>query len=256
MGRMSSLRHDGRSPTSCARHVRARLHRVAPRGSVLVAFGRTRVLCTASVDERVPPWMRGTGKGWVTAEYSMLPGSTPERVDREAAQGQAVGPHPGDPAPDRPVAARGHRPGRCCGERADHRRLRRAAGRRRHAHRVDLRRLRRAARRVHPPGRRRRRSRRTRSTEPCAAISVGVVDARRRCSTSSTPRTSRAEVDMNVVMTGDGPLRRGAGHGRGRCRSRRGELDDLLGLAEHGIAEILDAAGARCSPSRRRRAAP
>src|SRR6185312_11358500 len=52
-------------------------------GSVLVSMGRTRVLCTASVDERVPPWMRGSGKGWVTAEYSMLPGSSPERVDRE-----------------------------------------------------------------------------------------------------------------------------------------------------------------------------
>ena len=49
-------------------------------GSCLVTFGRTRVLCTASVDEDVPRWMRGTGKGWVTAEYSMLPGSSPERV--------------------------------------------------------------------------------------------------------------------------------------------------------------------------------
>ncbi|NBP49886.1 MAG: ribonuclease PH, partial [Actinobacteria bacterium] len=57
-------------------------------GSVLVSFGRTRVLCTASVDEDVPRWMRGTGKGWVTAEYSMLPGSSPERVDREAAKGK------------------------------------------------------------------------------------------------------------------------------------------------------------------------
>ncbi|MGA1638016.1 MAG: ribonuclease PH, partial [Ilumatobacteraceae bacterium] len=49
-------------------------------GSVLVSFGRTRVLCTASVDEDVPRWMKGSGKGWVTAEYSMLPGSSPERV--------------------------------------------------------------------------------------------------------------------------------------------------------------------------------
>ena len=57
-------------------------------GSVLVSFGKTRVLCTASVDEDVPRWMKGTGKGWVTAEYSMLPGSSPERVDREAAKGK------------------------------------------------------------------------------------------------------------------------------------------------------------------------
>src|SRR5690606_34223834 len=49
-------------------------------GSCLVSFGRTRVLCTASIDDDVPRWMRHTGKGWVTAEYSMLPGSSPERV--------------------------------------------------------------------------------------------------------------------------------------------------------------------------------
>jgi ribonuclease PH len=60
-------------------------------GSVLVSFGNTRVLCTASVDENVPRWMKGTGKGWVTAEYSMLPGSSPERVDREAAKGKQSG---------------------------------------------------------------------------------------------------------------------------------------------------------------------
>ena len=52
-------------------------------GSVLVTFGNTTVLCTASVDEDVPRWMRGTGTGWVTAEYSMLPGSSPERIRRE-----------------------------------------------------------------------------------------------------------------------------------------------------------------------------
>jgi ribonuclease PH len=60
-------------------------------GSVLVTFGKTRVLCTASVDESVPRWMKGTGKGWVTAEYSMLPGASPERIDREAAKGKQTG---------------------------------------------------------------------------------------------------------------------------------------------------------------------
>ena len=60
-------------------------------GSCLVTFGRTRVLCTASIDEDVPRWMRGNGKGWVTAEYSMLPGSSPERVGREAAKGKQSG---------------------------------------------------------------------------------------------------------------------------------------------------------------------
>ena len=51
-------------------------------GSVLVEFGRTRVLCTASLETRVPPWLKNSGKGWVTAEYSMLPGSSAERVTR------------------------------------------------------------------------------------------------------------------------------------------------------------------------------
>ena len=63
----------------------------AAAGSVLVSFGRTRVLCTASIDEDVPRWMRGRGKGWVTAEYSMLPGSSPERVRREVKEGRPSG---------------------------------------------------------------------------------------------------------------------------------------------------------------------
>jgi ribonuclease PH len=56
-------------------------------GSVLFEMGRTRVLCTASVDAQVPRWMRDTGRGWVTAEYSMLPGSSPERVSRRSIEG-------------------------------------------------------------------------------------------------------------------------------------------------------------------------
>ncbi|MEL0075435.1 MAG: ribonuclease PH, partial [Ilumatobacter sp.] len=60
-------------------------------GSCLVTIGRTKVLCTASVDEDVPRWMKGRGTGWVTAEYSMLPGSSPERVGREAAKGTQSG---------------------------------------------------------------------------------------------------------------------------------------------------------------------
>lgn len=60
-------------------------------GSVLVTFGKTRVLCTASVDDNIPRWMKNSGKGWVTAEYSMLPGASPERIDREAAKGKQSG---------------------------------------------------------------------------------------------------------------------------------------------------------------------
>ncbi|MDP2752534.1 MAG: ribonuclease PH [Rhodocyclaceae bacterium] len=60
-------------------------------GSVLVEFGHTKVLCTASVEERVPPFLKGKGKGWVTAEYGMLPRSTHTRTDREAAKGKQSG---------------------------------------------------------------------------------------------------------------------------------------------------------------------
>ncbi len=60
-------------------------------GSALISVGRTRVLCTASIEDGVPPWRRGSGKGWVTAEYGMLPGSTGDRKPREAARGKVEG---------------------------------------------------------------------------------------------------------------------------------------------------------------------
>src|SRR5579872_4308645 len=60
-------------------------------GSCLAKFGDTHVLCMATVEERVPPWMRNSGKGWVTAEYGMLPRSTHTRTDREAARGRQSG---------------------------------------------------------------------------------------------------------------------------------------------------------------------
>ncbi len=60
-------------------------------GSVLVSFGHTKVICTASVEERLPPWLRGKGEGWVTAEYSMLPRATHTRGSREAAKGKQSG---------------------------------------------------------------------------------------------------------------------------------------------------------------------
>jgi ribonuclease PH len=62
-----------------------------PEGSVLIEAGRTRVICTASVEERVPPFLRGTGKGWVTAEYGMLPRATTTRTTREASAGKVGG---------------------------------------------------------------------------------------------------------------------------------------------------------------------
>ena len=60
-------------------------------GSVLIEVGRTRVICTASIEDRIPPFLRGTGKGWVTAEYGMLPRATNTRTTREASQGKVGG---------------------------------------------------------------------------------------------------------------------------------------------------------------------
>ena len=88
---MSQLRADGRTPNEARPLTFQRDFTEMASGSVLVSFGRTVVLCTASVEEDVPRWLRGSGKGWVTAEYSMLPGSTPDRASREAAKGKQSG---------------------------------------------------------------------------------------------------------------------------------------------------------------------
>src|SRR3977135_400573 len=85
------IRQDGREPEQLRPVVFHRDFTEFAAGSVLVEMGRTRVLCTASVEDRVPGWMRGKGRGWVTAEYSMLPGSTSERADREATRGRQSG---------------------------------------------------------------------------------------------------------------------------------------------------------------------
>src|SRR5829696_241369 len=85
------IRRDGREPDELRPITFTRDFTEFAAGSVLVEFGRTRVLCTASVEERIPGWLRGQGRGWVTAEYSMLPGSTSERNDREAAKGKQSG---------------------------------------------------------------------------------------------------------------------------------------------------------------------
>ena len=84
-------RPDGRSHDELRRITFERDYTEMSAGSVLVSFGRTRVLCTASVDEDVPRWMKGSGKGWVTAEYSMLPRATHTRSDRESVKGKLGG---------------------------------------------------------------------------------------------------------------------------------------------------------------------
>ncbi len=85
------MRPSGRAPDELRPVRLTRRYTRHAEGSVLVEFGDTRVLCTATVEERVPPFLRGKGRGWVTAEYGMLPRSTGERMAREAARGRQGG---------------------------------------------------------------------------------------------------------------------------------------------------------------------
>src|SRR5256885_7297946 len=84
-------RPDGRAPEELRPVTLTRKWSIHPEGSVLVEFGRTRVLCTASVTEGVPRWRKGSGLGWVTAEYAMLPRATTTRSDRESIKGRVGG---------------------------------------------------------------------------------------------------------------------------------------------------------------------
>ncbi len=88
---MTTMRTTGRAADALRPVTLTRGYTKHAEGSVLVAFGDTRVLCTASIDEKVPPHKRGSGEGWVTAEYGMLPRATHTRGDREAARGKQSG---------------------------------------------------------------------------------------------------------------------------------------------------------------------
>jgi ribonuclease PH len=204
-------------------------------GSVLVSFGKTKVLCTASVDDDVPRWLKGSGKGWVTAEYSLLPGSSPERVNREAAKGKQSGRTQEiqrligrslrsvtdlRAMPEVQIvldcdvlqADGGTRTASICGAYvALHDALTRLMG----LGRIS----------VHP------------LHQACAAISVGIVDG---VPVLDLPyvEDSKAEVDMNVVMTDDGTFIEVQGTAEGAAFSRS-ELDSMLDLAGKGITEIL-----------------
>lgn len=205
-------------------------------GSVLVSMGRTRVLCTVSLDEKVPPWLRGTGKGWVTAEYSLLPGSSPERVSREAVKGKqsgrtqeiqrligrsiravvdlnALGEKQLIIDCDVLQADGGTRTASICGAYVA---LADAVSRMEQAHRVGPNVL----------------------ISSCAAISVGVVDGLAYLDLDYSEDV-RAEVDMNVVMTSEGSFVEVQGTAENAPYTKI-QLDDMLSLAEHGIAEILD----------------
>src|SRR5919206_1042052 len=84
-------RPDGRAPDELRPVSLTRNWSIHPEGSVLVEYGQTRVLCAASVTEGVPRWRKGSGLGWVTAEYAMLPRATHDRSDRESVKGRIGG---------------------------------------------------------------------------------------------------------------------------------------------------------------------
>src|SRR5918911_2324179 len=101
-------RPDGRAADQLRPVSLTRRWSIHAEGSVLVSFGDTKVLCTASVTEGVPRWRKGSGEGWITAEYAMLPRATDTRGDRESVKGRIGGgtpPHP--PAQQRPLGAVG-----------------------------------------------------------------------------------------------------------------------------------------------------
>ena len=85
------MRPSGRKPDQLRQVVLTRNYTMHAEGAVLVEFGDTKVLCTASIEDRVPPFLKGKGQGWITAEYGMLPRSTNERMGREASRGKQGG---------------------------------------------------------------------------------------------------------------------------------------------------------------------
>ncbi len=204
-------------------------------GSVLVVVGRTKVLCTASVVEDVPRWMRGTGRGWVTAEYSLLPGSSPERVEREATRGRQSG----RTQEIQRLIGRALR-GVCdlagLGERQvvlDCDVLQADGGTRTAAVSGSYVALHDACTRLVQAGR----IGAVPLADACAAVSVGVVDAVCMLDLDYS-EDSRAEVDMNVVMTGSGRFVEVQGTAEGLPFSRS-ELGELLDLATSGVERIV-----------------
>ena len=203
-------------------------------GSALFRIGSTRLICTAMVEESVPPWMRGRGTGWVTSEYGMLPGSTSERKSRDASRGRvdgrtveiqrlvgrslrsvvdfkALGERTAWIDCDVIQADGGTRCAAICGGYvALHLALSRLVGKGA-LERVPLR-------------------------DSVAAVSVGIVDGEPRLDLPYA-EDSRAEVDMNVVMTGSGELIEVQATAE-RTPFGRASLDRLLELAAGGIETI------------------
>ena len=201
-------------------------------GSALVSFGRTRVLCTASVSNDVPRWMRDTGKGWVTAEYSMLPGSSPDRIRRRVSgRSQEI----------QRLIGRSLRAVvdmEALGEREitiDCDVLQADGGTRTASITGGYVALHDAITRLIAAGE----LEKSPLTTECAAISVGIVDG---IPVLDLPyiEDANAEVDMNVVMDGNGNFIEIQGTAEGAVFGRD-RLNDMLDLAAGGITTITEA---------------
>jgi ribonuclease PH len=204
-------------------------------GSVLVSFGATRVLCTASVEEKVPPHKRGSGEGWVTAEYGMLPRSTHTRSDREAAKGKQSG----RTQEIQRLIGRSLRTVfdlKALGERTiqlDCDVLQADGGTRTAAITGAFVAAQDAVNWLIGKGKL------TASpiTQAVAAVSVGIVQGTPLLDLEYT-EDSACDTDMNVVMTGEGGFVEIQGTAEGAAFSRA-EMDALLALADKGIRELV-----------------
>jgi ribonuclease PH len=230
-------RNDGRAPAELRPVAITPGFMSTATGSALIEAGGTRVICTASVDEDVPRWMQGKGRGWVTAEYSMLPASTGERKKRDVSKGRPDG---------RTVeiqrligrSLRGVVDFEGLGERTvwiDCDVLEADGGTRCAAITGGYVALELALRRVMAEGK----LERLPLTQSVAAVSTGMVDGRPLLDLDYS-EDSRAEVDANVVMTGDGGLVEVQATAE-RTPLSRASLDELLALAADGIAELRTA---------------
>ncbi|NOX30598.1 MAG: ribonuclease PH [Actinobacteria bacterium] len=230
------MRPDGRSNDQLRPITFERGFTDATAGSVLVSFGRTKVLCTVSVNEKVPRWMAGRGKGWVTAEYSMLPGSGNERVARESKKGKQKG----RTLEIERLIARSLRVVtnmEALGERevtVDCDVLQADGGTRTAAICGGWVALHDAFSSLVAAG-----SLETNPiTDYCAAISVGIIAGEPRLDLPYI-EDANADTDMNVVMTGKGDFVEVQGTAEG-APFDRAELNALIDLAEGGIATIIE----------------
>ena len=199
-------------------------------GSVLLSFGRTRVLCTATVEDGVPRWLEGRGRGWLTAEYGMLPASTGERVAREARQGRQGG----RTVEIQRLVGRSLRAAydmETLGERTvwlDCDVIQADGGTRTAAITGAWIALARAAQRRGFPL----------PDDQVAAVSVGIVEGERLLDLDYEEDSS-AEVDMNVVMTGSGAVVEVQATAERKTFSRE-DLDGLVDLAAAGIERLAE----------------